>query len=482
MKVLLIQPPQYYYGKSREPFLFPRGIGHIARVLLDAGHEVEVFDIYAHQYSDRDVVEYLNKVDFDIAAISAMSTQYNYVKWLSSELKRSHPRNAIILGGALATFSSTVVLENTGIDICVIGEGEITIIELLARLAELEHVPGIHFKKDARVVQTGDREYIKNLDEINFPAYERFPFEIYLKNSFVITSSGPLKIKTANIICGRGCPFDCNYCSRVFRGLRLRSVDNIIAEIIYLKERFGIAGIFFCDDTLTVKRERMHALCEKIRPLNLKWNCQGRVNNVDVDLLRHMKASGCTAVGYGIESGSQTILNNMNKMATVEQAERAIKNTVRAGLYPIVQVMFGYPGETRETLKETVDFFRRADNPGSELSPVTPLPGTRLWQDTLEKKMARDEKTLLESLDGGYMPDAPVVLNYTSFPQEEFDSLRLSVQNSIRLNYFRRHPGMLLKSFFLNLRTSLVKNGCRCTVKKIIVRCREYFFGKTLRL
>jgi len=353
MKILLIQSPQYYYGKSREPFLFPKGIGYIARALLDVGHRVQVLDIYAHQYNNRDVVEHLKKANFDIAAISAMSTQYNYVRWLSSELKKLYPQNAIILGGALATFSSQTVLENTNIDICVIGEGERTVVELLNRFKELEHVDGIHFKKDGRFIQTKEREYIKNLDEIPFPAYEQFPFEIYLKNSFVIAPHRSLKIKTASIICGRGCPFDCNYCSRVFRGLRLRSVNNIIDEIVYLKEKYYIEGVFFCDENLTVKRERIYELCDKIRPLNLKWNCQGRVNNVDLDLLRQMKASGCTAVGYGIESGSQKILNNMNKMATVEQAELAIKNTVRAGLYPIIQLMFGYPGETRETLKET---------------------------------------------------------------------------------------------------------------------------------
>ncbi|MDD5492724.1 MAG: radical SAM protein, partial [bacterium] len=284
-----------------------------------------------------------------------------------------------------------------------------------------------------------------------------------------------------NIIAGRGCPFDCNYCSRIFHGVRLRSIDNIIAEIIWLKERYGIEGVFFCDDTLTVKKERVYELCDKIQPLGLRWNCQGRVNNVDLEMLRRMKAAGCTAVGYGIESGSQKILNNMNKKATVEQAERALKNTVRAGLYPIVQVMFGYPGETRETLNETVAFFKRADNPGDDLSPVTPLPGTKLWQDTLNKGMVKDEKTLLESLDGGYMPDAPVVLNYTSFSQAEFDSLRIETQEVIRRNYFRRHPEVKFKKFFISLRDNLVRHGCKGTMKKIIVRGKEYFMGKVVR-
>lgn len=479
MNVLLIQPPQYYYGKTRAPNFFPRGAGHIVTSLLNAGHVVEVLDIYAHQYENREVIDNLKKAEFDIAAISAMSTQYNYVKWLADELKILYPQKKIILGGALATFSSQTVLENTGIDICVIGEGEKTIVELLSHLDGLGQVRGIHFKKDGQFVETQDREYIEDLNEIPLPAYARFPLDIYLRSSFVIAPYRPLRIKTASIICGRGCPFDCNYCSRVFKGLRLRSVDNIINEIIYLKDQYQIQGIFFSDDTLTIKKERVYALCDKIRPLKLKWNCQGRVNNVDLALLRYMKASGCLAVGYGIESGSQKILDNMNKRATVEQAEIALKNTVRAGLYPIVQMMFGYPGETRETLQETIDFFKRADNPGDALSPVTPLPGTRLWDETLARKLVKDEKALLENLDGGYMPDAPVLLNYTLFSSAEFDTLRHNTEKIIRRNYFSRHPFVYLKSYFCRLQESVVRWGYKKTVIKIVNRLFKKQYGSS---
>jgi len=468
MQVLLIQPPQYYYGKTRAPSFFPRGAGHIATSLLDAGHTVEVLDIYAHQYTESEVIEKLKDAEFDLAAISAMSTQYNYVKWLAEALKKLHPRKKIVLGGALATFSAPVVLEQTGVDICVIGEGERTVIELLNELENPGNVSGVHFKKEGESVKTAEREYIGDLDTLPLPAYERFPFDIYLKNSFVIAPYRPLRIKTASIICGRGCPFDCNYCSRVFKGLRLRSVDNIMQEIIHLKDQFGIQGIFFSDDTLTIKKERMYELCDKIRPLNLRWNCQGRVNNVDLELLRHMKASGCVSVGYGIESGSQTILDNMNKRATVAQAESAIKNTVRAGLYPIIQMMYGYPGETRETLQETIDFFKRVDNPGDALSPVTPLPGTRLWVDTLTRKLAKDEKTLLENLDGGYMPDAPVLLNYTLFSTEEFNVLRRRTEQVIRRNYFLRHPLAFFLGYFFRFQESVARRGYKKTLLKII--------------
>lgn len=466
MKILLIQPPHYYGGKSRAPNFFPIGLGYIARVLLDAGHNVEVLDIYAHQYKKEEVIQRLKKIDFNVVGISAMSTQYNYCRWLASQIKAKK----IIIGGALPTFSHQTVLENTDVDICVIGEGERTVVELLENLENPKEVKGICFKENGKIIKTLSREYIEDLNNIPFPAYDLFPMEIYLKNSFVVGYNRALKIKTAHVICGRGCPFNCNFCSKAFGGVRLRTVDNIISEIKYLKEKFQVEGIFFNDELVIVNKKRMHELCDAILPLNLKWNCQGRVDTVDLGLLRHMGDAGCMAVGYGVESGSQKILDMMNKRATVKQAEQAIKNTVRAGLYPIVQLMFGYPGETKETIQETIDFFKRVDNPGDELSPVTPLPGTRLWDYTLEKQLVKDEKTLLENLDGGYMPDAPVLVNYTEFSDEEFNFLRRETERTIRRNYFFRHPMVLIKNYCFRIKTNIKELGWKKTIKKMISR------------
>ena len=470
MKILLIQPPHYYGGKSRTASFFPRALGHIAKILLDSGHTVKVLDIYAHQYKDEEVIRKLKETDYDVAGISAMSTQYNYAKWLAFQLKSLDKNKKIIVGGALATFSPRVVLENTDIDMCVIGEGENTAVELFNNLENPDTVKGVSFKRDGQIITTPPREYIKDLDTIGFPAYDLFPMDIYFKNSLLLGFNGVVKLKTANIICGRGCPFNCNFCSRVFKGLRLRSVDNIIGEIKYLKEKYQIEGIFFNDDTIIVNKQRMHELCDKILPLNLKWNCQGRVNNVDMDLLLHMKTSGCMAVGYGIESGSQKILNNMNKRVTVKRAEEAIRDTVKAGLYPIIQLMFGYPGETKETIQETIDFFKRVDNPGDELTPVTPLPGTQLWDYTLENKLIKDEKTLLENLDGGYMPDASVLVNYTDFSAEEFNFLRKNAAETMKKNYFQKHPVKLIENYYFRLKNNIRELGWQKTIKKIVSR------------
>ncbi|MDD5773368.1 MAG: radical SAM protein [bacterium] len=467
MKILLIQPPHYYLGKSRSPSFFPIGMGHIAKVLLNSGHTVEILDIYAYQYTNEEVIKRLEKSVNDIVCISSFSTQYNYVKWIAQQIKKMDPHKKIIVGGALATFNSRVLLETTDVDICVIGEGEITIKELIENFDNLKNVKGICFKeKQGEILTTLTREYIKNLDEIPFPAYELFPMEIYINNLNV--EGIKEKLRTANIICGRGCPYSCYYCSKVFSGVRLRSVDNFIKEISWLKDKYKIEGVFFNDELLIVNKKRTIELCERLADLKIKWNCQGRVNTLDPEILRIMKKSGCTAVGYGIESGSQRILDAMNKKVSVRQAKEIIIETKKAGLYPMIQMMFGYPGEDMQTLNETVNFFKEIDDPGTNLNYTTPLPGTKLWEYTLQKGLIKDEKYLLENLEGGYSSDAPFLVNYTDFPNDHLETVRETIQKKIRRNYIKRHP---LKIFLHNVNrlfTSLHTHGIRITFTKII--------------
>jgi radical SAM superfamily enzyme YgiQ (UPF0313 family) len=271
-----------------------------------------------------------------------------------------------------------------------------------------------------------------------------------------------------NVSIGRGCPYSCNYCSKSFSGSRLRSVNNVIDEIKYLKNNYEIEGIGFTDECFVTKRDMVWELCEKIQEMNLAWYCQGRVNLVDAELLLKMKSAGCTAVGYGIESGSQKILDAMNKKATVNQAKKAILETQKAGLYPVIQMMFGYPGEDRKTLRETVSFFREIDHPGCELSPTTPLPGTGLWKYSLNKGFIKSEKEFLEKLEGGYMPDAPILVNYTIFPTEQLNSIRKKTERLIKRNYVMRHPFFIFQDYIRRLYSNLKSYGVEATFKKVM--------------
>jgi radical SAM superfamily enzyme YgiQ (UPF0313 family) len=471
MKVLLIQPLHYYDGKTRPPTNFPIGLGYIAKVLVKFGHDVDVLDIWAHQYSNDQVLEKIKGIDHDVVGISALSTQYRYVKWLTSELKKHcRDKTKIVVGGALATLSPEIVLKNTQTDICVIGEGEVTFREVVENTDSLETIEGICFKQGGKIVRTPPREYIKNLDSIEFPAWDLFLIETYIRTAALDLPVPEPGVRTMSIIAGRGCPYNCRFCSKTFSGLRLRSVDNVIQEIKELIKRYDIARIHFCDELVLVNKKGVYELCDKIEKLNIKWQCQGKVNLVDLDLLKRMKEAGCIAVGYGVESGSQKILDNMNKQQTVEQAKRAIRDAVEVGLHPIVQMIFGYPGETRETLRETIAFFEETPYVGRVPFFVsTPIPGTELYHHALEKGLITDEEKFLEQLEVGYnyLPGRPPLVNFTRFSEEEFHRFYRETEDTITIIEAKKSPFRFAKTYLLPY---IRKFGLIQTIKRIALK------------
>lgn len=475
MKALLIQPPHV----GREPSLFPLGLGYIARALQDIGCEVEVFDIHAHNYSKEETARKLEKINYDVVGINAFSTQYSYVKWLTGELKKYH-QGKIIMGGPLPTFNPSLVLEKTNADICVISEGDFIVKSLIENINHLEKVKGIHFTKNGEIIANPPQEYIEDINSIPLPPYDLFPMDIYFEHIGLFGKPGK---KTMNLITARGCPYRCNFCSRTIGGARFRTIDNVVEEIKTLKERFAIDSILFNDELVVISKKRVLELCDKIKNLDIIWGCQGRANTVDLDLLKCMKNSGCVYVGYGIESGSQKILDNMNKGVTVEQNENAIRNTLKVGLTPVIQTMFGYSGEDKNTIKETVDLMRRVhcslplpNSPNPNLSLTTPLPGSTLYNQVLKEGLIKDEDEYLLKIEVGYHQGAPVIVNLTEFTNDELLDLKAKAEREIYANYksyLVRHPWEyvnVLRSYWRDVKRYIYQNGYQATLKMIISR------------
>lgn len=469
MKVLLVQPPHNFNGLSRPPAFFPSGLGYVARQILDAGHQVEVLEAWAKGYDKQQITSQISSLTYDLVGISAHSSQYAYVKWLSAELKKRSSA-PIVLGGALATLTPEIVLKHSSVDVCVISEGEETVLELLSKLDSLDKVAGIYYKDSTcRICKTPTRKYINNLDTVSFPAWELFPMDVYLANCII---PGQTHLKALNVIAGRGCPYSCLFCSKTYTGARFRSVDNIIKEIKVLKEKYKIKGIFFADELLLINKKGVYELCDAIEPLNLKWCCQGRVNLVDYDILKRMKKAGCVAVGYGVESGSQTILYNMKKETTVKQGVQAINNTVKLGLRPVVQMMYGYPGETHQTIKETVDFFKNVPYVGYiEFSPTTPLPGTTIWEQAKEKGIIENEEIFLEQLAGGYWSKTDLKpVNLAELSNEEFLPLLRKMEKRIYIHSIIRDPGHFVTNTFWDIIHYLRRFGINTTLMALFDR------------
>ena len=439
MRVLLINPPIFSEIQLK---VLPIGLGIIANVLVDEGHEVKILDINAEGLSKSQVKE---KIDlssrYEVIGTGGLITTYKYLKWLIPQLRGSNPNSKIVVGGGVVTENATLLLSRTPADIAVIGEGETTMKELISTLESdksLARVKGIAYKKDDQTIKVNQpRPLIKDLDVLPFPAYKLFPMDVYLHN---VAHSYVLGKKTEmGIITARGCPYNCHYCYRLFGGgVRIRSIDNVIAEIRHLIGKYKVESIRLSDETFTISKKRVLEFCSKmvLEKVDVPWSCYGRVNLVDRDMLKKMKQSGCYRVGYGIESGSQRILDNMNKRVTVEQAKKAVKLTRSVGLISGTTFMFGYPNETLETIRETISFCQEL-----LLAPsfffTTPYPSTKLYEQTKDRiiKKYGDEEKFIEALGDA----AEFTVNLTDFLDEQLFKLKAETERLLRKKRLRSY-------------------------------------------
>lgn len=472
-KILLIQPlheKAHLKRGERGSFNFPYGIGSIAAVLENNGFEVKVLDVQAEQIEKEEVAERIKNTDFDILGISAFSTQYNRVRELADFVKTNLKEKIIVVGGALATHSAKLTIETTLVDFCVIGEGEKTIIDLLSNLDNYENVKGIAFKKDNQIIFTPERPYIENLDDLPRPAYHLFPIEKYLKYNSVAGGYG-LKskrrfrrpLRAMSLITQRGCPYRCGFCSRNFSGARFMSAKRVIEEIKFLKEKYNLECIHISDELFLTSKARVEEFLPMIKDLKITWFCQGRVNLVNEELLKKMKDAGCVCIGYGIESGSQRILDDMKKDTTIKQIEDAMLMAKRINLHVKVQLIFGYPGEDENSVQETIDLFKRVKHPARRFNYIVPLPGSEIYEDALAEGRIKDEAEYLKQVEvgGGHHK---VLVNYTPWPDERVMEMKKRAEKAMLENYYKRNIISMLNHYvFENVAAVVWRN-----VKKYI--------------
>jgi anaerobic magnesium-protoporphyrin IX monomethyl ester cyclase len=354
-------------------------------------------------------------------------------------LKIMNPGAVIVSGGGLATTNSELLFAETEVDITVVGEGEQTMLDLaraIERGGDLSEIPGTWFRRNGSIVANETRKNIVNLDKIPCPAWDLLPMDIYLRNSIwgdvANNSSGFLKdvkvTRSMNIISSRGCPFSCRYCYHLFgqSDYRLRSVNNVADEIEILVDCYGVDFIGFVDDNMMASKTWLYEFCNLLetKKFPITWGCHGRVSTADPETLQRMAEVGCVWIGYGIESGSQRILDAMNKRSTIKQAKQAITNTRKAGIYANTTFIFGYPGESLQSIRETVEFKKEMGlKCGSFFA--TPYPGTQLYQDT--RALIEDEEAFVESLGNA----TEFSINLTDFDDNELFILKNAMDSNL---------------------------------------------------
>jgi anaerobic magnesium-protoporphyrin IX monomethyl ester cyclase len=389
-KVALVNPPILKGVYHHQPFL-PIGLAYLAAVLKENGHEVTVIDCLALEIDHEQLKAKLSSFGPNVVGITSMTPTIQSTLLSTHAVKEACPDAVVALGGPHATFMDKQILEQDAtVDVVVRGEGEQTLLEIAQNTADsksLSGVAGTTFRSNGQIVQTPTRPFIQKLDELPYPAYDLFPLNRY-------RLFGKLFLP---VITSRGCPYQCAFCttSRILgKEYRMRSPKNIVDELEFLKNTYGADAFTFYDDTLTLDKNRIFKICEGIqtKKINLPWDCQTRVDQISKEILVKMRETNCQQVFFGVESGCQEILNAVKKRTTVEQNATAIKLAKEVGLFVAVSIMIGYPGETPEMLRQTLDFVRRTEPDDVYLCVATPYPGTELRRvvEEMGLKMSTD--------------------------------------------------------------------------------------------
>lgn len=443
MKISFINPPYAYVRGIKEKvssILPPINLAYIAAV-LEKDHEVQIIDIEALAMNLEDLKRMISQYQPDVVGITVTTSTLKISLEIARIAKAASPDCKVVVGGPHPTVVPEVV-KHKEVDIAVIGEGEYTILELTKAIeegADLKNVKGIVFERNSSMVITPPRALIENLDELPFPARHLLSVDRY-RPSIHRDFRRPF----TTMMTSRGCPFNCTYCTahRIHgRKLRLRSPENVVAEIEEVIKDFGVKEVQFWDDNLTVDKERIEQICNLIvqKGIDIAWTCSTRVNLVDKELLKRMRDAGCKMIFYGVESGCQEILNVLKRNMSLHQIRKAFKWTEETGIYTTGSFMLGSPGETRETIGRTIQFAKELNPDFATFFITAPYPGSELYQYALNENLIEETDWLdYETFRGE--PWGVPVLKLKGLTRED---LQESKRRAIKSFYFR--PAYVMK-------------------------------------
>lgn len=315
-----------------------------------------------------------------------MCTEVNEVLQLSKSIKQEHDA-VIVVGGIQPTlYPHDFLYKKSPVDYVVMGEGEETTLELAQKIIsnqDVTHIKGLAYFKEELII-TEHRPFIKNLDDLPFPAYELIDMDYYTMPRIGVIR--PMFLSGFYVFTGRGCPYNCRFCANKNiwnRTVRFKNYKNVVDEIEYLINKYSIDGFYILDDTFTLKSERVLNFCSELkrRKLDVVWACETRVNLITEDLVKAMKEAGCIQMDFGVESGSQKILNNLNKGITVKQIKEAFKLCQKYKIRTYANIMFNTIDETEEDVKKTLDLCKEIKADVYGFAIMAPYPGADIYNN-----------------------------------------------------------------------------------------------------
>lgn len=420
-------------GTFSEPLLLAYSTAVLER---DTNSTVKLIDCLAEGWSWSKLDYFLQKFKPDLIVIETSTPSFDNDKKI---FKMKYDSKLMMVGTHPSVFPKEI-LEEYPVDIVGLGEFDYTIRDVVNNWKDLSNVKGILYKDDdGNIHRTLPRPLIKDLDKLPFPSRHHLDMTKYRESNIT-------KTPFARILSSRGCTGRCIFCvwNQVLfnRNFRARSPQNVIDEIEMLIEKYNVKYIYIDDDTFTIDRQRVLDICDLLitKGINKKisWGTLSRINTIDMEMLKKMKKSGCSLIVYGVESGSQKILNNMKKGITLKQIRETIKNTKKVGIRIHATFMFGSPGETEETIRKTINFAKELDPDTAQFPICMPYPGTEFYDMCIKNKWFT--KTSEKDWSDFYSATDKAVVEYKEIGPEELEK---AVDKAYKEFYLR--PSYIVK-------------------------------------
>jgi len=416
MRILLIQPPYTIRNFDEKRCQPPLGLAYLASVLRNE-HDTLILDSIAEGYfyteeinkkyvryglSNSEIKKRIVSFRPDLVGVSCLFTTQSDNAHKTCKLVKEVDKNIItVLGGAHPSTLPQEELQDNNIDFVIIGEGENSFMDLLREIEgkrKFSLIDGIAYRENGAIKVNPKRNFIMNLDELPFPAWDLLPLDKY-SNINQPHGTQTKNLPFVPILTSRGCPNNCIFCSvhNIWgKNFRKRSAGNVLSEIEYLINNFGIREIHFEDDNLTLARKRAIEIFKGIKDkkFDISWSTPNgiSIDTIDEEILNLMKESGCYSVSFGIESGDKYVLTNIvKKKLNLERVSKIISHAKKLGLETAVFFVVGFPDETIKQLKNSFRFARNIHADNVNFFFATPLPGTELWKQVKEKKLFPDE-------------------------------------------------------------------------------------------
>jgi len=395
-KICLINPPidlkDFYWEVKLGSKLPPLGLCSLAAYLRAKGHPVFLIDALNRGISPEAVVDLVGQIGPDFVGITATTSFIESAHQCAQKIKARLGQVTTIIGGSHMSAMPVQTLEEfPAFDLGVVGEGEDTLLELMEDPGRDYHdVDGLVFRDQGQPVLTKKRAQIRDLDQLPYPALdllEGFP-DLYQP-----TPNNYLKKPVVSLVTSRGCPFSCTFCDQSVFGHRVRafSPQYVVDMIRFYQERYGVREVSFYDDLFTYNRQRLMAFVQELdrAKVRVSWSCESRIDTVTDDSLRMMKVSGCWQISYGIETGSQRVLDYFNKKITVPDIEKAVRLTHKWGIRIRAYLIVGSPAEDQASIAETKALIKRIPLDDLHISFFAPIPGSKAFQDIIGDRVVR---------------------------------------------------------------------------------------------